>query len=148
MTFLFHEAHHFLQVIVSILGVGTILQGLIWFHKGQRKKLENKVLDTFRSDPEDGPWQSANGVVGEMYLKAALKDARGFFPARMKLTGWRAFKYWLRISSYRLRYACRRRFVLPSRSKVDAILRDLWERGLIIRAGWDHTENEFYRLKN
>src|SRR5260370_34230544 len=109
------------------------LQGLSWLRKWQRKKLENRVLDTFRSDPEDGPWQSAHSVIGEMYLKAALKDAPGFLPPGVKLTGWPAFTHQLRTSPYRMRHAFRRLLVLPSRKRVDTILRDLWERGLIVR---------------
>jgi hypothetical protein len=90
--------------------------------------------------------QSAHGVVGRLYLKAALEDAPGFFPPR--LTGWRALKHWLRVSPYRLRHSLRGAFVLPSIHKVEKVLRELWKRGLLVRAGWVYTDNEFYKLKN
>jgi hypothetical protein len=83
-----------------------------------------------------------------MYLKAALKDAGGFLPPRVKMTGWSAYSHWLRTSPYRLRHAFRRHLVLPSKKKVDAILHDLWERGIIVRGDFTHTQTEFYRLKN
>lgn len=144
----FREAYRFAEIILQIVGMGTVLKGTAWLYKLKQKKLENRVLATFRNNTDDGPWQSANGVVGEIYLKAALSDARGFLPPRFPLTGWSAFKHRLKRLPYRLRHALRIFWVLPSKKKADRILRDLWERGLLIRAGWDHTENEFYRVKN
>jgi hypothetical protein len=129
-----------------VFGAGMIGSSLRWLYKRRQQYLEDRVLSTFHNTDGDGPWQSANGVVGEMYLKAAINDAPGFFPPR--LTGWRAFKHSLRVSPYKLRFAFRRKFVLLSKEKADKILGELWKRGLLIRAGWDHTENEFYKLKN
>jgi hypothetical protein len=146
MTIL-REAYHIGEVIVSIIGVGTVLEGLGWMRKWQRTYWENKVLDTFRSNSEDGPLQSANGVIGEIYLKAALKDASGFLPPRVKLNGWHAAAYWLRTSPYRLRHTVRR-LMLPTKRKIERTLRDLWKQGLIVRPDFDHTKTNFYRLKN
>jgi hypothetical protein len=148
MMIQFQETYRFVEVILQIIGGGTVLKGVAWLYKRRKKSLENRVLDTFLSNVEDGPWQSANGVMGEMFLKSALNDARGFIPPRLPLAGWRAFKHWLWISPYRLRHAVRRFFLLPSKEQVDKILRELWERGLLVRAGWDHTDTEFYRMKN
>jgi hypothetical protein len=148
MTIHFREAYRLVEVILQIIGMGTVLKGIAWLYKRKQRNLENRVLETFHSNLEDGPWQSANGVVGEMYLKAALSDARGFLPPRLPLTGWRAFKHWLWLSPFRWRHTFRRFFLLPSKKEADKILRELWERGLLVRAGWDHTETEFYRMKN
>lgn len=143
------QVYHASQFVLQVIGIGTVLKAipksLQWFHKRRQQALEERVLSTFHNT-DDGPWQSAHGVVGEMYLKAALNDAPGFFPPR--LTGLRAFKHWLRVSPYRVRHAFRRAFVLPSKEKADKVLRELWKRGLLVRAGWDHTDAEYYRLKN
>jgi AraC-like DNA-binding protein len=127
-----------------VFGAGAIGTSVRWLYERLKQSLEDRVLLTFHNT--DGPWQSASGVVGEMYLKAALNDAPGFFPP--KLTGWRAFKHWLGVSPYRLRHAFRRAFILPSKERADKVLRELWKRGLLIRADWDHTDHEFYKLKN
>ncbi len=136
---LFHAA----QILVPIPIVGTFAR---WLYKRRQQSMEERVLSTFHNTDNDGPWQSAHGVVGELYLKAALSDAPGFFPPR--LTGWRSFKHWLRVSPYRFRHAFRRTFVLPSRGRADKILRELWKRNLLIRAGWQHTDTEYYKLRN
>jgi hypothetical protein len=136
-------AYHTAQFVFGAGFVGTTIR---WLHKSWQQDFENRVLFTFHNTDGGGPWQSANGVAGEIYLKAALNDAPGFFQPRQ--TGWRALKYWFRFFPYRLRHAFRRAFVLPTKEKADEVLRDLWKRGLLVRAGWDHTENEFYRLKN
>src|SRR5258708_22342584 len=134
-------AYHAAQFV---FGAGVIGTSIRWLYKRWQQSLEDRVLSTFYNT--EGPWQSANGVVGEMYLKAAISDAPGFFPPR--LTGLRAFRHWLRTYPYRLRHALRRAFVLPSKNKADKVLRELWKRNLLIRAGWDHTDNEYYKLKN
>ncbi|HXM97187.1 MAG TPA: hypothetical protein VN982_01800 [Candidatus Dormibacteraeota bacterium] len=136
-------AYHVAQFV---FGAGVIGTSIRWLYKRWQQNLEDRVLRTFHNTDRDGPWQSANGVVGEMYLKAALSDAPGFFPPR--LTEWRELKRWLRVSPYRLRHAFRRALVLPSKEKADEVLRELWKRGLLIRAGWDHTDTEFYKLKS
>jgi hypothetical protein len=143
MTEYLRVAYHAAQFVFRAGVIGTSARSL---YNRWQKNLEDRVLRTFHNRNTHGPWQSASGVVGEMYLKAALNDAPGFFPPR--LTGWRAFKQWLRVSPYRVRHAFRRAFVLPSKEKADEVLRELWKRGLLIRAGWDHTDHEFYKLKN
>jgi hypothetical protein len=147
MTIYFREALRFVEVILQIIGMGTILNGIAWICKRKHKELENRVLDTFHNN-DDGPWQSANGVVGEICLRVALRDARGFLPPRLPLTGWRALKFRLSAWPYRLRHSFWRFFLIPTKKEADKILRDLWERRLLVRAGWDHTETEFYRMKN
>ena len=146
MTIHFREAYHLVEVTLQIIGIGTVLKGIAWLYKRKQENLENRVLDTFHSNKEDGPWQSVNGILGEIYLKAALRNARGFLPPRAPLTGWRAFTYRLRLSPYRLRHSFLKFFRLPSEKQVHRVLRDLWKRGLIRPADFDHTNNEFYRL--
>jgi hypothetical protein len=136
-------AYHVAQFVFGAGVIGSIVR---WLYKRWQQSQEDKVLSTFHNTDRDSLWQSAHGVVGELYLKAALNDAPGFFPPRLK--GWRAFKHWLRVSPYRIRHLLRRAFLLPSREQADKVLRELWKRGLLIRAGWDHTDTEFYKLKN
>jgi hypothetical protein len=93
---------------------------------------------------EDGPRQSADSMVGELYLKVELSDPKIFLTP--KLEGWRATVQWFSLAPYRWRHAFRRAFAIPSRDKADKVLCELWERGLLVRAGWD-TKNQFYRLK-
>jgi hypothetical protein len=130
------QVYNAAQFVLQVIGIGTVLKAihnsLQWLHKRRQQSLEDRVLATFHN-VGDGPWQSADGVVGEMYLKAALNDAHGYLPPR--LTGWRKYKHWLRVSPYRVRHAFRRAFVLPSKEKADKVLRELWKRGLLIRAG-------------
>jgi len=143
------QVYHATQFVFQVIGIGTMLKavprGLEWIRKRLQQSLEDRVLATFHNT-EDGQWQSAHGVVGEMYIKAALNDAPGFVP--LPLTGWYAYRRWLAVSPYRLRHAFRRAFVLPSKEKADRVLRELWKRGLLVRAGWDHTDTEYYRLRN
>jgi hypothetical protein len=107
---------------------------------------DDQVLATFRGN-DDGPWQSAHSVVGDLGLKAALRqDARGFFIP--KASGWRAhYEYW-KVAPIRWRHWLRRLFVIPSKEEADKILIRLWKRGLLVRAGWTHTKNEFYKLRD
>jgi hypothetical protein len=145
-----HQATQVIQVGLQLIGIGTILRaspkGFQWLYKQYKDSLENRVLRTFY-DMDDGPWQSAHGVVGDLGIRAAISDAPGFLmPATLK--GWRLYVHWLKVAPYRWRHAFRRTFVIPSKEKADKVLFDLWERGLLIRAGWDHTKNQFYRLKN
>ncbi|HWZ97266.1 MAG TPA: hypothetical protein VN025_05850 [Candidatus Dormibacteraeota bacterium] len=130
------EAYHSLRVLVPAGAGWTILR---WGYKRWQKFREDLVLSTFHNT--EGPWQSAHGVVGELYLKAALSDAPGFFPPRRP-----SLKHRFRVMFYRTRHFLRRVF-LPSKGQADKILRTLWERKLLERAGWDHTDNEFYKLK-
>lgn len=134
------------QTAQFVFGAGVIGASVRWLYKCWQQSLEDRILSTFHNTDSDGPWQSAHGVVGEMYLKAALSDAPGFFPPRLR--GWQELKHSLRVLPYRFRHALRIAFVLPSRKEADRVLRELWKRGLLVRAGWDHTDNEFYRLKN
>jgi hypothetical protein len=123
----------------------AIPKGIQFLHKRLKKRLECRIRAIFYN-MEDGPWQSADGVVGELYLKAALSDAKGFLAPKLK--GWRATVQWFRLAPYRWRHAFRRAFVIPGRDKADKVLCELWERGLLVRARWDHTNDQFYRLKN
>jgi hypothetical protein len=142
-----------IQVGLSVVSVATVLRALPkifqWVSRRYKKSREHRVLRTFYS-LDDGPWQSAHGVVGELGLRAAFSDAPGFFPPKgaPNLTGWRLRIHMLKVAPYRWRHSFRRAFIIPSKDAVDKILFDLWERGLLIRAGWDHTRNEYYRLKN
>src|SRR5260370_8897918 len=95
-------AYHAAQFI---FGAGVIGTSVRWLYKSWQQKLEDRVLLTFQNTDRDGPWQSANGVVGEMYLKAALNDAPGFFPPG--LNAWRASNHRLRVYPYALRFAFR-----------------------------------------
>jgi hypothetical protein len=133
-------AYHVAQFLFGAGAIGTAIR---WLSKRRQKELEDRVLDTFHN--ADGPWHCADSVVGEMNWKGALNDAPGFF--RPKLSGWREFRSRLRVSPYRLRFALRRAFVVPSKRKTEQILRDLWERHLLVRADWDHTDKQFYKLK-
>jgi hypothetical protein len=132
--------------VAQILSIPIVGASARWLYKWRKQGMEERVLSTFHNTDNDGGWQSAHGVVGELYLKAALSDAPGFFPP--KLSGWRSLKHWLRVSPYRFRHAVRRSFVLPSWEQADKILRELWKRNLLVRAGWQHTDTEFYRLRN
>jgi len=58
-----------------VLGAGFIGTSVRWLQKRYQQNLEDRVLRTLRNTDIYGPWRSANGVVGEMYLKAALNDA-------------------------------------------------------------------------
>ena len=96
-----HEVYRVMQFGLQVIGIGTIVRaipkGIQWLLKLRKQRLENRVLQTFY-DMDDGPWQSAHGVVGELYLKAALNDARGYF-APMP-TGWKDLKHSLRVFPY------------------------------------------------
>jgi hypothetical protein len=138
MTTYLVEAYHLLRVLVP---AGFGWSALRWGYRRYLKYREDLVLSTFHNNDPDGPWQSANGVVGELYLKAALSDAPGFFPPRNPSSNHR-----LRVFFYRTRHAIRR-VILPNKNEADKILRTLWERKLLERAGWGHTENEFYKLR-
>jgi hypothetical protein len=133
-------AYHATQALFGPVALGTAIR---WVYKRHRKSLENRVLSTFRNTDRDGEWQSANGVVGELGLKAALSDAPGFFPPKEPRLRSR-----LRTAFYRCRHSFRRAFIIPDKEKADRVLRDLWERGLLVRAGWRHTDNEFYKLRS
>lgn len=133
-------AYHAAQVL---FGAGVLGMAIKWMYKRYRQSLENRVLSTFRNTDPDGEWRSAHGVVGELGLKAALSDAPGFFPPREPRLRSR-----LRTAFYRCRHSFRRAFIIPDKEKADRVLRDLWERGLLVRAGWRHTDNEFYKLRN
>ena len=139
---------HSIQSVEGILAVftsGTVASVAVSLYRRYQKFKEDQVISTFYGN-EDGPWQSAHGVVGDLGLKAALSDARGFFPH--KATGWRThIDYW-KVAPFRWRHAFRRRFTIPSKEEADRILKRLWERGLLRRAGWTQTRNEFYRLKD
>lgn len=138
------DVYHAVRILVPAGAVGGILwTSLRWTYNRWRKWQEEMVLSTFRNTDPDGPWHSAHGVVGHLYLKAALSDAPGFFPPRHS-----TLKHRLRVLFYRTRHAIRKAFVVPSKDKADKILRNLWERKLLERAGWDHTDNEFYKLRN
>jgi hypothetical protein len=130
---------HLLQWVLQLVGFGTVMG---YISKSYRKVREGHVLSVVRNTDSDGPWHSANGVVGELYLKTALRDARGFFPPR-HLT----FLSYVRMKFCRSRHALHR-LLLPSKKQADNVMQQLWERGLLVRAGWDHTDNEFYRLRN
>jgi len=138
------EAYHAIRVLLPAGALSGGLWALLrWCYKRWQKWQEEMVLSTFRNTDPDGPWHSAHGVVGHLSLKAAISDAPGFFPPRHK-----TFKHRLRVLFYRTRHAVRRAFIVPSKEKVDKVLRNLWERKLLERAGWDHTDNEFYKLRN
>jgi hypothetical protein len=132
------DAYHFLRVIIP---AGAVWSSLRWGYKRWKTYRQDLVLSTFHNTDRDGPWQSGNGVVGELYLKAALSDAPGFFPPRKS-----SFKHRMRVIFYRTRHSIRR-VILPNKKEADKILRELWERKLLERAGWDHTDNEFYKLR-
>jgi hypothetical protein len=146
----FQQAYHLALAVLSIIGLGTVVKaipkGIQWLYKRYEKSVEDRILSTFYGN-EDGPWQSAHGVLGDLGLKAALSDALGYLMPR-GLTGWKAWAYWLKMLPYRLRHTYRRMFVIPSKERADKVLKRLWERGLLVRAGWTHTKNEFYRLKD
>ena len=132
------------QGLKWLLPTGAAWTALHWTYKRWRKYQEDVVLSTFRNTDSDGPWHSAHGVVGKLYLKAALGDAPGFFPPRQM-----TLKHRLRVAFFRTRHFVRRVFLIPDKRKADKILRDLcFERKILERAGWDHTDNEFYKLKN
>jgi hypothetical protein len=132
------EAYHALKWLVP---AGAIWTTLRWFHGRWQKYQNDQVLSTFHN--KDGPWQSANGVVGELYLKASLSDAPGFFPPR-RMT----MRHRFRVMYFRTRHFARRVFLIPNKKKADKLLHDLcFERKILERAGWDHTDNEFYKLK-
>jgi hypothetical protein len=150
MTDHFPQANHLAQAVLSIIGLGTVVKaipkGIQWLCKRYEKSVEDRFLSTFYRN-EDGPWQSAHGVLGDLGLEAAMGDFRGYLMPCGRI-GWRAKAHWLKFFPYRLRHTYRRIFVIPSKEKADKILRRLWERGLLLRAGWTHTQNEFYRLKD
>ena len=150
MTDHFQQAYHLVQPVLSLVGLGTavkaIPKAIQWLYKRYEKCEEKRILSTFYGN-EDGPWQSAHGVLGDLGLKAFLSDARGYLMPR-ELTGWRAWAHWVKMLPYRLRHNYRRAFVIPSKERADKVLLRLWERGLLVRAGWTHTQNEFYRLKD
>jgi len=127
------------KVLLPVGFGGTILR---WGHKRWQKYQEDLVLSTFHNT--EGPWQSANGVVGELYVKAALSDAPGYLPKMRRPTrGYRL------AVMYRLRHFVRSAFLIPKKEKTDKILRALcFDRKILERAGWQHTDNEFYRLRN
>ena len=136
------EAYLLLKPLVKILvPVGFGGTALRWGYKRWQKYQEDLVLSTFHNT--EGPWQSANGVVGELYVKAALSDAPGYLP-RMR----RSHKHRL-VAMYRVRHFVRSAFLIPNKEKADKILRALcFDRKILERAGWQHTDNEFYKLKN
>jgi hypothetical protein len=140
MNALFIGIYH---AVKWLLPTGAAWAALRWFYGRWRKYQADLVLSTFHNSDRDGPWQSANGVLGELYLKAALSDAPGFFPPRQS-----KLRHRFRVIFYRSRHFIRRVFLLPSKNKADKILHDLcFERKILERAGWDHTDNEFYKLK-
>jgi hypothetical protein len=146
MTVDFHQVY--LAVERGALGLLTLGTGgkvVHWLYKRYKKTRENIVLGTFFHNA-DGPWQSAHGVLGDLGIRAALSDARGFIVPQQ--TGWPAFIHWWKVAPYRWRHYFRRAFVIPSKEEADKVLKGLWERGMLIRAGWTHTKNEFYRLKD
>lgn len=130
---------HLLLPVLQLVGFGAIMG---YISKSYRKVRERQVLSVFRNTDPDGRWHSANGVVGELYLTTAMRDARGFFPPT-QLT----FRSYVRMKYCRSRHALRR-LLLPSKRQADNVMHQLWERGLLVRAGWDHTDHEFYRLRN
>jgi hypothetical protein len=141
------QAYHVIQLALQVLGIGTVVKaiprGIQWLYKRRQVRLENTVLSVFHNTDPDGEWHSAHGVVGKLGLKAALSDAPGFFPQKRQ-----GLKTYLRVAFYRCRHTYRRKFIIPSKEQADAILRRLWERQLLERAGWKHTDNEFYKLRN
>jgi hypothetical protein len=69
-----HEVYRVMQFWLQVIGIGTVVRaipkGIQWLLKLRKQRLENRVLQTFY-EMDDGPWQSAHGVVGELCLKAA-----------------------------------------------------------------------------
>lgn len=131
------DAYHALKLVIP---AGATWSFLLSLHKRWRRYQEDLVLSTFHSDPAE-PWQSANGVTGELYIKAALGDARGYIPQK-KFT----LTYCWRALLYRTRHTIRAKLLLPNKERADKILRNLWERGLIELADWSRT-NKVYKLR-
>ncbi|HXY26442.1 MAG TPA: hypothetical protein VEI73_17455 [Candidatus Acidoferrum sp.] len=132
------EAYHFLRVLIP---AGALWPVLRWSYKRWQKYQEDLVLSTFHLDPAEGPRQSAHGVTGELYVKAALSDARGYIPPK-KLT----FAYCWRALFYRTRHMMRAKLLLPDKERAEKILRNLWERNLLELAEWSRT-NKVYKLR-
>lgn len=122
--------HHLVQAALGLITVSTVVKSIQWLYKRYQKSREDRILATFYNN-EDGPWQSAHGVLGDLGLKAALSDARGFIVPQQ--TGWHAFVHWWKVAPYRWRHYFRRAFLIPSKEEADRVLKGLWERGMLLR---------------
>ena len=133
---------HILRLLLPVLqfvGFGLILG---YIAKSYRKVRERQVLSVFRNTDPDGPWRSENGVVGELYLKNALRDARGFFAPR-HLT----FPSYVRMNFSRCRHALRR-CSSQGRNRRTTSCTSCGSEGCLCTPDVTTTENEFYRLRN
>ena len=130
MTIHLHEAYRAGQVILQLIGAGTLVKFASWLYRRTQGKLEDKVIDTFKRD--EGHWlpQTAHGVVSHMKREAVHKYACALFPPR--IVDWASFISWLGLIPLRLRYLYHRKLVIPTVRKADRTLRSLWKRGLLI----------------
>jgi hypothetical protein len=131
-----------IQIILQLVGVGSIVGWLSFLIKKRRESFENRILKFFESDNE---WHGPDGIVGDLYLDVALKGVPGFVMFPADLSGWAKSKALIRALPYLVRYYFQKMILLPRRARVESTLRDLWKKGLLTRAYFDP---KFYRLKH
>jgi hypothetical protein len=151
MIVYWHEIWRAVLFILTFISGKTVLEKIsklpLWLYEQRQKRDDERVLSTFREDKADGPWHSGHGVSGHLGLKAAFGDMRGYLPLKSG-TKWHQCLHWVMVYPYRLRHTFRRVLLIPSPEKADKILWGLYKRGLLIRAGWSNTKQEFYRLRD
>jgi hypothetical protein len=133
----------FVRFLLQLIGAGTVVGGIGWLVKKRQKRFENMILKVFEDDDD---WHGADGILGELYLRATLKGLPAYlmFPPP-SVIGWQRLKLQVRAVPYRVRHSFRKLVLLPSRQRIDSTLRALWERGLLNRASF---EPKFYRLRH
>jgi hypothetical protein len=149
MMFHFREAYHFGQIVLQLIGLGTILKGVAWLYKRKQDKLENRVLEALAPQGRGWHWQSGHGVVARMKRDAAYAYAAAVFPPRVE--DWLSFISRLRVIPRQIAYLYHRKFIIPSKRRADTILRDLWKRGLLIcplESTGSYQLKEFSRASN
>jgi hypothetical protein len=130
------------QVILSLVSIGTIATALGWLFKKRQERFENRILKFFEESDE---WHGADGIVGDIYIRAALKGLPAYLLHQPITSGWQNIKMHVKATPYLFRYHFQKLVFLPRRSRIESTLRNLWKRGLLTKASFNP---KYYRLKH
>ncbi len=121
------EVLHGVQVILQVVGAGTILGGVGWLLKKRRERFENELLVRVA---EESTWCSAGIIRGDRYLRA-LRGLPLDVIVPPTLKGWGRLKLNVRALPHKFKLRLRMLLGIPSTHRIDSTLFGLWKRGLL-----------------